>query len=418
MYPALSVYEALKNKLKVEKLKVTSSNLQPSNLQPSTLQPSTLQPATSNLQPSTFNLETLWVGGQGGMEEALVNRAGISYRSISAAGVHGVGLRALPKNIFKLIRGVNESKKILKEFKPDVLFFTGGYVAAPMALAGRKIPTVLYVPDIEPGLALKFLANFADVITLTVDDSRKYFSSSKNLVITGYPLRAGLSNWSRTSTFDFAPAAVLDNSDSALAAVLGGEDAALSKLKKLDSTKPVLLVTGGSKGARSINTAVIKHLKQILEIAQVIHITGETDYEVIEKTVQTSLPKDLIKHYHLMPYLHEMGAALAVADLVLSRAGASSLGEYPYYELPAVLVPYPYAWRYQKVNADYLVEKNAAVLLKDEDLENHLFSVIKDILMNESKRQTMKTAMKTLSKPNAADLIASQLVELAGEQPL
>lgn len=336
-------------------------------------------------------MQTLWVGGQGGMEEALVNRAGISYRSISAAGVHGVGLRALPKNIFKLIRGVAESKKILKEFKPDVLFFTGGYVAGPMAWAGRKIPILLYVPDIEPGLALKFLANFADTITLTTDDSQKYFPSSKNLVITGYPLRSGLSSWSRTSALSFL---------------------------KLDSTKPVLLVTGGSKGARSINTAVIKHLKQILEIAQVIHITGETDYEVIEKTVQTSLPSDLIKHYHAMPYLHEMGAALTVADLVLSRAGASSLGEYPYFEVPAVLVPYPYAWRYQKVNADYLVEKNAAILLKDEDLENHLFSVIKDILMNESKRETMKTAMKTLSKPNAAELIASQLVELAGEHPL
>lgn len=335
-------------------------------------------------------MQTLWVGGEGGMEEALVNRAGISYRSIPAAGVHGVGLRALPKNIFKLIRGVDESKKILKEFKPDVLFFTGGYVAAPMALAGRKIPILLYVPDIEPGLALKFLANFADVITLTTDDSRKYFSSLKNLVITGYPLRSGLSSWSRTSALSFL---------------------------KLDSTKPVLLVTGGSKGARSINTAVTKNLNSLLEITQIIHITGSLDYDDVEKHAN-QLPAQLKKDYHVMPYLHEMGAALAAADLVLSRAGASSLGEYPYYELPAILVPYPYAWRYQKVNAGYLVEKNAAILLKDEDLENYLFTTIKDILMNESKRLTMKAAMKTLSKPNAADLIASQLVELAGEQPL
>jgi len=88
-------------------------------------------------------MQTLWVGGEGGMEEALVNRAGISYRSISAAGVHGVGLRTLPQNMFKLARGVVESKKILNEFKPDVLFFTGGYVAAPMAFAGRKNPIVL-----------------------------------------------------------------------------------------------------------------------------------------------------------------------------------------------------------------------------------------------------------------------------------
>ncbi|MBX3035846.1 MAG: undecaprenyldiphospho-muramoylpentapeptide beta-N-acetylglucosaminyltransferase [Anaerolineales bacterium] len=353
VYPALSVYEALKNR--------------------------------------KANMQTLWVGGEGGMEEALVNRAGISYRSIPAAGVHGVGLRTLPQNMFKLMRGVLASKKILNEFKPDVLFFTGGYVAAPMAFAGRNIPIVLYVPDIEPGLALKFLANFADVITLTADDSKKYFSPSKKLVVTGYPLRSGLSTWSRTS--------------------------ALSYLK-LDSTKPVLLVTGGSKGARSINTAVVKHLKQILEIAQVIHITGETDYEVIEKTVQDSLSKELTKHYHIMPYLHDMGAALASADLVLSRAGASSLGEYPYFELPAILVPYPYAWRYQKVNADYLANQNAAVILQDELLQDQLFFIIKDILLKENKRQTMKAAMKKLSTPNAADLIASQLVELAGEQPL
>lgn len=376
MYPALSVYEAVK-KLKVEKLKVTGSNLQ-----------------------------TLWVGGQGGMEEALVKRAGISYRSISAAGVHGVGLRALPQNMFKLTRGVVESKKILNEFKPDVLFFTGGYVAAPMAYAGRNIPILLYVPDIEPGLALKFLANFADVITLTVGDSKKYFSSSKKMVVTGYPLRSGLATWSRASSFDSAPAAVP-----------GGEDAALSKLKNLDSTKPVLLVTGGSKGARSINMAVVKHLKQILEITQVIHITGELDYQNAEKNVN-ELPNELKKNYHVMPYLHEMGAALASADLVLSRAGASSLGEYPFFELPAILVPYPYTWRYQKVNADYLVDKHAAILLKDADLKNNLLSVIKDILMNEDKRQTMKAAMKKLSTPNAADLIASQLVELAGEHPL
>jgi undecaprenyldiphospho-muramoylpentapeptide beta-N-acetylglucosaminyltransferase len=337
-------------------------------------------------------MQTLWVGGEGGMEEALVNRAGISYRSISAAGVHGVGLRALPQNMLKLARGVIESKKILNEFKPDVLFFTGGYVAAPMALAGRNIPILLYVPDIEPGLALKFLANFVDVITLTADDSKKYFSSSsQKMLTTGYPLRSGLSTWSRSD--------------------------ALSHFK-LDSTKPVLLVTGGSKGARSINTAVIKHLKHILEIAQVIHITGETDFEVIEKTVQTSIPAELTKHYHIMPYLHEMGAALAAADLVLSRAGASSLGEYPYFELPAILVPYPYAWRYQKVNAEYLANQNAAVILKDELLQEELFTIIKDILLHEDKRQTMKAAMKNLSNPNAAELIASQLVELAGEHPL
>ncbi|MFN8412293.1 MAG: undecaprenyldiphospho-muramoylpentapeptide beta-N-acetylglucosaminyltransferase [Anaerolineales bacterium] len=333
-------------------------------------------------------LETLWVGGEGGMEEELVNRAGIPFQSVPAAGVHGVGLRALPGNLAKLTRGVRASRRILREFQPDVLFFTGGYVAAPMAVAGRKIPTVLYVPDIEPGLALKFLARFSDVITVTADDSKGYFSRSSRIVLTGYPLRADLSNWSREkATQHFG----------------------------LSSDKPVLLVTGGSKGARSINMAVLKYLKELLDLAQVIHVTGSLDWPVVEKAAN-QLPVELKSRYHAMPYSHEMGAALSAADLVLSRAGASSLGEYPFFGLPAVLVPYPYAWRYQKINADYLVRQNAAQILQDESLEDKLLSVLKDLLENKSKLEEMRSAMKFLSRPNAADAIASQILELAGEQ--
>ena len=319
-----------------------------------------------------------------------MNRAGISYRSIPAAGVHGVGLRALPGNIAKLTRGVLASRRILREFKPDVLFFTGGFVAAPMAVAGRNIPTALYVPDIEPGLALKFLSRFADVVTVTAPDSKKYFTRPERLVFTGYPLRSDLSNWSREkATQHFG----------------------------LNPQMPTLLVTGGSKGARSINMAVLKHLRELLGVAQIIHITGSLDWPVIEKAAQ-ELPVDLQSRYHAMPYSHEIGAALAAADLVLSRAGASALGEYPFFGLPAVLVPYPYAWRYQKVNADFLVEKNAAVLLQDEFLQEKLPSVVKDLLLNKTKLESMRAAMQALSHPDAAGSIASQLVKLAGAQPL
>lgn len=332
----------------------------------------------------------LWVGGEGGMEEDLVMREGISYRAIPAAGVHGVGARALPGNLAKLARGVIQSRRILREFQPDVLFFTGGFVAAPMALAGRRIPAGLYVPDIEPGLALKFLSNYSNVITVTADESRKYFSASTKLVTTGYPLRADLSVWSREKAIQH----------------LG-----------LDSKKRTLLITGGSKGARSINTAVLDHLGEILEVAQVIHLTGRLDWPMVDEA-QRKLPPSLKADYHAMPYSHEMGACLAAADLVLSRAGASSLGEYPFYGLPAVLVPYPYAWRYQKVNADYLAGRNAAVILQDEILNARLVFVIKDILGNEKKRVAMCAAMKNLSRPDASRAIASQLVELAGERPL
>ena len=337
-------------------------------------------------------VEILWVGGEGGMEEELVKRAGIPYRSIPAAGVHGVGARALPGNIVKLTRGVLASRRILREFKPNVLFFTGGFVAAPMAVAGANVPTVLYVPDIEPGLALNFLSRFSDAVTVTAPDSKKYFSRPERVILTGYPVRADLSAWSREKALSHF-----------------GLDASRSL--------PTLLVTGGSKGARSINMSVLKHLPGLLEVAQVIHLTGTLDWPVIEKAAQ-SLPAQFQSRYHAMPYSHEMGAALAAADLVVSRAGASTLGEYPMFGLPAILVPYPYAWRYQKVNADYLVGKNAAVLLPDEFLEEKLLQTVKEILLNKNKLESMRAAMQALSTPDAAGAIASQLVKLAGAQPL
>lgn len=343
--------------------------------------------ALTSQNPGT---EVLWVGGEGGMEEELVKRAGIPYRSIPAAGVHGVGLRALPGNVAKLTRGVLASRRILREFKPDVLFFTGGFVAAPMAVAGMNIPTVLYVPDIEPGMALKFLARFADVVTVTAADSNRYFGRPERIVLSGYPLRSDLSGWSRETAFSHF-----------------GLDASLS----------TLLVTGGSKGARSINMAVLKHLTELLGVAQVIHITGSLDWQMVEDAAQ-KLPAQLKSRYHIMPYLHEMGAALAAADLVLSRAGASTLGEYPLFGLPAVLVPYPYAWRYQKVNADFLAGRNAAVILQDELLNDKLLSVLKDLLLNKHQLEAMRAAMVKISHPNAADAIASQLLKQAGGQPL
>ena len=319
-----------------------------------------------------------------------MKRAGISYNSIPAAGVHGVGLRALPGNITKLTRGVMESRRILRDFHPDVLFFTGGYVAAPMAFAGRATPTLLYVPDIEPGLALKFLSRFADCIAVTVPDSKKYFSKPEKITITGYPLRADLASWSR--------------------------DKATQHLG-LSSNLPTLLIFGGSKGARSINMAVLKHIKSLLEMAQVVHITGNLDWSTIEAAYK-QLPEALSKHYHIMPYLHEMGAALAAANLAVSRAGASTLGEYPFFGLPAILVPYPFAWRYQKVNAEYLAERGAAVILQDELLEKNLLVVTKSLLDHPNKREAMRAAMQSLASPNAADAIASQLFKLAGAQPL
>jgi UDP-N-acetylglucosamine--N-acetylmuramyl-(pentapeptide) pyrophosphoryl-undecaprenol N-acetylglucosamine transferase len=249
---------------------------------------------------------------------------------------------------------------------------------------------MVYVPDIEPALALKVLSFFADSITVTTEASRKFFARPGRVHVTGYPLRADLSTWSRAK--------------------------AIQRFG-LSRDLPTLLIFGGSKGARSINMAALKYIHDLLEIAQVIHVSGNLDWPVVEKTMN-ELPSHLKARYHATPYLHDMGAAYSVADLVVSRAGASTLGEFPLFGLPAILVPYPHAWRYQKVNADYLAQRGAAILLEDQLLESEFFSTIKVLLENPTKCESMRRAMQVLSHTNAAYDIADQLLKLAGEKSL
>lgn len=327
----------------------------------------------------------LWVGGCGGMEEDLVKRRGIHFKAIPAAGVHGVGLRQLPGNLWKLLKGVVASFQILREFKPDVLLFTGGYVAFPMAVAAMRRPSLLLVPDIEPGLALKALARFANQIALTTETSAPYFPQPPKLKVTGYPVRPGLSNWTKTAALDYFG---------------------------FDSSLPVLTVAGGSKGARSINTALMAVLPELLERVQIVHLVGHLDWEVIEAQSQSLTPMQA-KRYQAFPYLHEMGAALAVADLIVSRAGASTLGEYPLFGLPAILVPYPYAWRYQKVNASYLADRGAAILLRDEDIGMQLKDQVLSLMADKVTLQRMSRAMTAMATPEAAERIAEMIREMA-----
>jgi UDP-N-acetylglucosamine--N-acetylmuramyl-(pentapeptide) pyrophosphoryl-undecaprenol N-acetylglucosamine transferase len=122
-------------------------------------------------------------------------------------------------------------------------------------------------------------------------------------------------------------------------------------------------------------------------------------------------------HYHAFPYLHEdMGAALAASDLVISRAGASTLGEYPFFGLPSILVPYPYAWRYQKVNAGYMVKHGAAVMLEDKNLEKELPIMVRSILSDRARMESMHNAVKNLARSQAASDIGSLLMEMAGRR--
>ncbi len=320
------------------------------------------------------------------MEASLVTQAGISFETIPAAGVHGVGLKNLPKNSVDLVRGYFEARKIIRRYSPDVMLFTGGYVGVPVALAGWRIPKVAYVPDIEPALALKVIGLTVDVTAVTTEESRRYYGSRRTIFVSGYPTRKGLHE--------------IDKSTG-------------KRILELHDEKPVVLVFGGSRGARSINLALWKILDRLLPEAQVIHITGRLDWDRVEGMKRT-LPERLMRDYHVSAYLHdEMAAALASADLVVSRAGAATLGEYPLFGLPAILVPYPHAWRYQKVNADYLCEVGAALQIKDESLEEELLPTILRLLEDSETLKAMGEIASKLVVPSAARKIAEKVEQVA-----
>jgi undecaprenyldiphospho-muramoylpentapeptide beta-N-acetylglucosaminyltransferase len=327
----------------------------------------------------------LWVGSHSRMEENLLSRYQFPYTSISAAGIHGVDPIHLLKNIRELINGWRESRAILKEFKPDAIFYTGGYVGVPMAIAARKIPSVVFIPDIEPGLALKVIMRLANSIAVSTKESLQYIHKKEKVKITGYPLRKEIKVWTRKEGRNHF---------------------------NIPENAKVLLVFGGSKGARSINQALTPILDNLIDQLHVIHITGEDNWRDIQanENVQALLKS---KKYHLFPFLHaEMGAAFSAADLVVCRAGASTIGELPFFGLPAILVPYPHAWRYQYQNATFLAKNGAAEIIRDQDLTHDLLGKVMSIFNDEKKLELMKSKMHLISAEGASQSIAKLILEV------
>ena len=323
------------------------------------------------------------------MEATLVQRAGIRFESIPAAGLHGVGLRALPGNLIQLAAGIPAARRILQRFQPDALFFTGGYVGVPVAIAGRTRPQVVFVPDVEPGLALRLISRFADLITVSTEAAKEFYADDKNVLVTGYPTRPSMQPISKPEARD----------------QLG-----------LDRDIPVVLVFGGSRGARSINEALWGSLARLLEHCQVLHITGELDWPRVPG-VGGSLPEKSAARYRPEPYLHEdMALALSAADLVVSRAGAATMGEFPRFGLPAILVPYPHAWRYQRMNAEYLEEAGGAITLPDEKLHASLVDRVLELLRDEARLESMRSAMGSLDQPGAAERLAEAILALVSSR--
>lgn len=324
------------------------------------------------------------------MEETIVPRAGLRLERISGGAMVGVPFTTVLKNGLKLAWSVVLSGRIMRRFKPDVVFVTGGYMSVPVALAARlrRIPSLVYLPDLEPGSAIKFIGRYVNKVAATFEESARYFPAGTEVVATGYPVRAELR-----------------------------QAAALSQTEALDCfgltpARKTLFVFGGSRGARSINQALMSHLEAYLAEMQIIHISGTLTWPDVEARAR-ALPDSLKRYYRPYPYLHEeMGAAFRAADLIVARAGASMLGEGPLFGKPAVLVPYPHAWRYQKVNADYLAERGAAIRLEDELLETQLLPTVLEFMQNDNKRNRMAAAAQQLKAPRAAYKLAQLIIDM------
>lgn len=338
------------------------------------------------IQKEDTSAEFLYIGTINGLESKLVPRENIAFKSIHITGFKRKLSFENVKTIYRFIKGVRDSKKIIKEFKPDVVIGTGGYVCGPVvyAAASLKIPTIIHEQNSVPGLTNKFLSRYVNKIALCFDEAKDYFPKEK-IVFTGNPR----------------------------ASEVMGKDGIKGRLSAgLSTSKPAVLIFGGSRGARPINEAVVKALSELAEKPyQILYITGDVHFEAVHKEVKlVGNPKNVI----IKPFIHNMPEVLAGIDLVVSRAGATTLAEITSLGIPSILVPSPYVTNnHQEKNARSLSDHGAAKILLEKDLNNKsLVEHIDRILLNKENLKEMKLKAKKMGVPDSASRLYSVMKQL------
>ncbi|UZJ77251.1 undecaprenyldiphospho-muramoylpentapeptide beta-N-acetylglucosaminyltransferase [Fictibacillus sp. KU28468] len=320
--------------------------------------------------------EILYIGTEKGLESKLVPRENIPFKSIHITGFKRSLSMENAKTVMRFLKGVSRCKKIMKEFKPDVVVGTGGYVCGPVVYAASslKIPSLIHEQNSVPGLTNKFLSKYVKKIAISFEESASYFPKEK-VVFTGNP---------RASE------------------VIGTDGAKGRQSLNLDPEKKTVLIVGGSRGARPINEAFLDVLTEAEKKSyQFVYVTGDVHHENVLKAVsQSGSPANVT----IVPFVHNMPELLAGVDLVVARAGATSIAELTALGIPSILIPSPYVTNnHQEKNARALEQNGAAVVILEKDMNGSLLlEEVDNILLNQKNWERMHQASKELGMPRAA----------------
>lgn len=340
----------------------------------------------NQLKEKLEKVDILFVGAQGKMEMQKVPEAGYPIKGLWISGLQ----RSLsPKNLsfpFKVISSVSKAFKILKEFNPDIAVGFGGYASAPMLYAASKkgLPSVIQEQNSYAGITNKLLAKSVNKICVAHDKMERFFPEEK-IILTGNPVRKGIEN---------------ANSK---------REAGLQHFG-LSGDNPVMFILGGSLGARTLNETMIAGLEQLKEAGvQVIWQCGKFYKEEMIQRTEGKLGDGII----LTDFISDMDLAYAVSDVVVSRAGALSVSELCLVGKPVIFVPSPNVSEdHQTKNAMSLVEKGAALMVKDIDSVEQLIPASLELLHDKNKREELSKNILGLAMPNAAEDIADEIIEL------
>lgn len=344
-----------------------------------------------------YQAEILFLGSDDGLENEIVPAAGFRLATVKAGKLRRYLSFKTITGVLRVPLGMIQAFRIVRKFRPDAAFTSGGYVAVPAGLATRLngVPLLLHQQDVPPNLSNRLAAPLATRISVAFADSLPYFPARKTLVL-GNPIRQSMLDVRATTPQQARTS-------------LG-----------FDAATPLLLVTGGSQGARHLNQVVCRALPQLLAVGQVLQISGKDLYNEtrsLANSVLADQDEALQQRYRLVPYLNEeMPLAMQAADLVLCRSGASTLTELAILSKPSILVPLPPAIGSspQEANAAMFGRKQAAIVILNDDLKPEiLVERVKSIVTSSTLLEAMAQAVSEFAKPEATQNITKEIVKIA-----